>query len=363
MMMRRQQYAAQPQYVAEEDMAGDDYYSGSEDYSYVDEEADNVVVRTQTPVRTVVPEADMGPERHLSADDFNGVQKIIVDIDLMASPEELAMGTVSNKWSLLPHLQRLLKQNLATTKRHQATDDQLAGDLKLCLPLGFEILEHANSMPFPVQVRAPGMMNVNLHRHGAALWRVQPGTAPTMVNRHVFEPTDKVTAAVYRNHRMCTPADLDEDIRWFPGNSKGAKPYGTVAVGTVAYDMLCDNLERGAWQSELPELDLDAIFSAPARHTRAVEVTETIAKQLRERLEPEVNALLERCLNLEDMQFTIERADGVSDFNSPKNFVGEMINSESGPIQGVAKQKLLQRQLFHVKGELSYLLTDGRSQK
>jgi len=294
---------------------------------------------------------------HLKQDMFNNVQKVWLDIDVMATPEQLASGQASTTWKLLPHLPgRHLKQNLALKDRHMVGDEHLAGDLRQCIPIEFEIAEHYNTFPFPIGIQAPGMMPRTLHRHGACLWRVQPNTPPTMVGAKAFEPTNVVDKRMYEDYSMCTLESLDADISIVPPTKGQKKGYGRIATNTVAYATLISNLDKGAWAAEVPHMDLDSIYSAPDRHQRSVEVTQKVAEDIRNTLRPIVQETIDRCVNLEDMNFEIVRADGNPSFNSPKGFIGELMGNDIDPKNKLTQNKLMTTCVFHIKGLFSFML-------
>jgi hypothetical protein len=341
---RRQQQQQQPKEEQEE--VGDSY-SGSEDEQQQRFE-------TREPVQGSLDQQQPEVPRHLGSDVFSNVKKVWLDIDLVATPEELANGQKSTTWKLLPHLPgRHLKQNMATKDRHLAGDEDLAGDLRQCIPIEFKITEHSNSFPFPIGIQAPGMMPKTLHRHGACLWRVQPGTAPTMVGEKAFEPVNVIDEHMYENYAMCTLESLDADIALVPAKGKQTVGYGRIATNSVAYKTLITNLNRGAWAKEAQDMDMQTIYEAPERHVRSVEVPLKVAEDIRNTLRPIVEETIKRCVDLENMNFEIVRADGNPHFNSPQGFIGELV--------GVADNKLKSKKLmttarFHVKGEFSFVL-------
>lgn len=296
--------------------------------------------------------------RHLSTDVFKQVQSIIVDIDVMASPDELARGFVPSEWKLLPHLSKKLKQNLALKNRDVAGDADHAGDLRRCIPLQFEILQQANTLPFFMGIRAPGMMDKTVYRQGACLWRVPPDTATMALPigaGMAFEPTNVIDRHMYNNFRVCTPEDLAESITVVKG-SKGKPGYGTISVGSVAYDDLIENLNAGAWRElDLTEEELDAIYEPP-RHQHTVQVRQKMAEQLQVKLQQPLNDVIDRCVNLEDFTISVVRADGNPHFNSPQGLHGELVGSENDPLHKLSSTKLLTRGMFHIKAKFDYLL-------
>lgn len=310
---------------------------------------------TQDPIEEMEAEnIDAGLE-HVKKENYKGAQWVMMDIEVLASPEELQAGHVSTTWKLAPHLPKHLKQNMAAKNRDNAADHELAGNLGRCVPLQLEIVQQKNSMPFAMAIRAPGMLAKTFDRHNNYLWRVPPDTATMKVNELIFEPTNPITKNMYLNSTMYTLEELEDDIKVFEKTAK-REAYGTVAVKSLAYAHLMDNLDLGKWKEETEHLDLDAIYSAPERHTRAVEVTPKIATQLKTILAKPTNEVLERCLNLEDFNVELVRADGQTEYNSAANLHGELVGSEVDADGKIRADKLLQRGIFHVKAKFHYFL-------
>lgn len=348
--------------VAQESLSDNDDIGS--DYS--DEERQQVY-HTREPIAASAAAdaatAAAAPPQHLQSEMFSHTQKVWLDIDITGSPEDLHAGNTSTTWKLLPHLPaKYLRQNLAVENRHLAGDEHLAGDLRQCIPLGFEIVEHSNSFPYPMAIRAPGMMDKTLHRDGACLWRVQPDTKPNMmVGIKAFEPTGIIDTHMYHNYSMCPLETLDTDITIVEGGGgKGAKKatagYGRIATNSVPYETLISNLDLGMWRDELTEVELNNIYDAPARHLRSVDVPKHIAEQIRDTLRPIVQETIDRCVNLEDMNFEIFRADGNPKFNSPKGLIGSVAHGDSDPENRATDRRLMETCVFHIKAQFAFAL-------
>ncbi len=283
-------------------------------------------------------------QKHLSKDMFARPLRAIIDIDIIASPAELAQTEGSNVWSLLPHLTKELKQNLALKNRDAAGAEHLAGNLARCIPLHLEILQQKNTFPYFMGIQVPGMLPKNLHRHGACVWRVPPETQTMLV----------VNQFMYQNMRKCSPEDLSNDVR-FVAATKTTPKFANVTVGTLAYKTLLDSLSAGAWQEEYSRIDLDNIFE-PSRTTHQVQVTAFMGEQIVELLKAPLEETVKSCINLEDFNITMHRADGHGAFDLPKGISGELVGKGTVSATKINTERLQKRYCFHIKAALDYQL-------
>lgn len=304
----------------------------------------------QQQIQDGVPD-DVGD--HLRHDMFKKTQTAIFDIDIVASPAELAENQGQNIWRLAPHLHSKLKYNTAIRQRDQAVGEQLAGNLNRCIPLQLKILQQTNSFPYFMGIRMPGiMMDKTLHSNGACVWRVPPETGTMMVGEAAFDPVNIVNRYAYDNYRMCTIEDLQHDVTFTRGRNTPAR--STIAVNSLAYETLKQSLQDGNWAEQLHDVNVEQIFN-PGRN-QTVEVTEKIGKDILNFLTPQVQEAADSFVNLEDMKFEIVRAEQYTDFKSPKNLIGEIVSN--GPVDGkkINSTKLQTRCVFAIKAELTFVL-------
>jgi hypothetical protein len=294
------------------------------------------------------------PSAHLQKDLFQKAQRVLLQIDMTASPQELKDDPSLAVWRLAPHLGKELKQNTALRNRDAAGEADLAGNLTRCIPLQMTIKSIKNTLPFPVGLEAPGvMMSKTLHRTGACLYRVPPHIDGMVVDRPVFEPVNVVNRYMYENYRMCSQEDLDQDVQF--QKARAGKPgRATVAVGSLAYEALVTNLKAGAWPEERSALDLDAIHNPSLNHT--VEVTEKMGRQIVDMLKPSIEEAANAFVNLDDMQFKFVRADGINDWASPKGMHGEVTSSRVLKGDKVSSALATRRGYVMVEAELDYVL-------
>lgn len=290
---------------------------------------------------------------HLTAAMFKKTQKIILDIDVVASPAELAQNGSLATWRLPPAQLNALKYNTALTDRHTATGEQLAGNLSRCIPLGFRVIQQQNLHPFAVGIKAPGvMLETNLHANGSCLWRVPGSTQTMLVGEDAFSPANIVNRYAYNNYRFCTVEDLATDITYPSGRS--AKGRAVIAVNSLAYQTLIQSLQDGRWADQIHEIDIDRIFE-PGRNLQ-VEVTERMGKEIEKYLKPQVEAAANSFVDLQDLRFEIVRADAQRNFASAKGLIGEIVSDQLLDT-GVVKSTQLQTRLpFHVKAEFTFVL-------
>lgn len=289
--------------------------------------------------------------KHASVDMFENPQKITFDVNIVASPEQLAQGLVSNKWSLKDELLKRLKHNTALADRLNATEDDLKGDLRQCVPLAFEVVEHGNSFPYAMAFNVPGVMPLTISEHGAWVHRTAAKTPVGPTNGAVrFEPTNVIDRALLARSQQTTRGDLDNDVLL-------KKDYGMVKVNSPAYFKMVDALAAGEW----PDVDLtpeewNSIMD-PEHHVREVHVPLQIASTLKQNLEGPINEFLKRCINLCDFEVAVERADGNPTFNSPKGYVGEQIGADIDPEDELPHEASNTCQQYHAKCTLSFCLS------
>lgn len=294
--------------------------------------------------------------QHLTKDMFTKPQSVIMDFDLVATPAELDLSPEKATWKLQSHLSKLLKQNLALRNRHAPSEEELAGNLHRCIPLGLRIIQQKNDFPYFMGIHVPGMMDVNLHKDGQAVWRVPPNTPTMKVKEQAFEPRNTVNQYIYANFRNCTPEDVEHAIQLHPARGK-TPGHAQILVGSLPHQLIKDNLALGNWSSQLPYINVAQIMDPPPGQLK-VQVTEAMGNQVKELLKPEMEAAQEAMINLEDFVVTFKRADGVTSFKSPKNMNGLLIGADSNGIKtDVVNAAQLQKMCtFHIKAEVSFIL-------
>lgn len=166
-------------------------------------------------------------------------------------------------------------------------------------------------------------------------------------------PQNVVNQYMYKNYQLCTLEELASDITFVPKTSK--KP-GTahVQVGSLAYETLLDNLANGAWQEELPHIEVEDIFEPGRNHT--VQITEKMGRQLYSKLEGPLKEAAESFIDLNDFNAEIVRADGYEAFDSPKGIHGAIIGSEIVPSKKLQQTRMMTEACFHIKARLTYIL-------
>lgn len=291
--------------------------------------------------------------KHASVDMFENPQKITFDVNIVASPEQLAQGIVSNKWSLKEELLKRLKHNTALADRLNATEDDLKGDLRQCVPLAFEVVEHGNSFPYAMAFDVPGVMPLTISEHGAWVHRSAAKTPVGPTNGAVrFEPTNVIDRALLARSQQTTRSDLDSDVML-------KNDYGMVKVNSPAYFKMVDALDAGEWEDvDMSPEEYTSIVN-PEPHVREVHVPKQIASTLKQNLEGSINEFLKRCINLRDFEISVERADGNPEFNSPKGYVGEQIGANLDAGDELPLEASNTCQQYHAKCTLSFCLSSN----
>lgn len=296
---------------------------------------------------------EAGINEHTSLDSFGKPQTITFDIDVVGSPEQLAAGTVLNTWSLKEELLKHLKQNVATTDRLNAGDEHLQGDLRQCVPLAFEVVEHGNSFPFAMAFNVPGLMPKTISAHGAWAHRTAAKTQVIPLNGAVkFEPTNVIDRALLAKSQQNTLSDIDNDVTL-------QKDFGIIKVNSPAYFKMTDALEAGEWSDVSSRMSDEEYMSIvePAKHARVVQVPLVIAQTLRENLASSVDEFQKRCINLVDFQIVTDRADGIADFNSTERFVGEQVGADLDSESELPTAATNTTQQYHAKCTLAFCLS------
>ena len=310
------------------------YYKSESESEYTDEEIAGV------------------PE-HVSADMFSHVQSVPIDIEVTASAQDLERNPELCIWKMQSQLTKHFKQNLATHNRMNAAPEDLRGNLDRILPLGFDVKMQSNTFPFAMGVDIPGLMRSNVHRHGVCTYRLPPLLNAESTSVSIFDPENKVGRNAYENYKMCTLEDLQYDIE-FKDKRNNAPAHARIAVGSLAYDMLVENLRNGNWRGELSRQQIQRIFH-PEEST--VHVTETIGQGIKEFLQPMVEKTAKSFINIANFNVRIHRADGEKSFTSPKKIAGA-VNQTAGGKNTSTKMNMdaLQRNCtFYLKGDMLYV--------
>lgn len=333
---------------------------------YVDEYHDASGSDIDEPIMTTVSaakdEENIGDEqeditsdpsaRHVNSSVFSSPQTTFIDISVTISPEEAQNNPSRLIWSIPPEATRHLKQNMAETNRHIASDSSLVGDVNKVVPLGFRIVSVYNGFPFQVDLVSSHMLPSTVHAKGASLWTVSPNTSLTTVNEAVFRPRDVIDRKLYENAAAsCTLAQLDADITIVP-DTRNKKGYGQIAVGTLAHDELMIQMNRNKFSNDvdLSNEMVDDILHPPA-HVRSVTVTKNMANVVKETLAKPLRDIASRFMNLDDFQVTFVRSDGRA-WNSHEGLDGVHIGSE---LDHISSQVMMTNKTISVKGELTYV--------
>jgi hypothetical protein len=269
--------------------------------------------------------ADLEIAEHLNPEQFRRAKTVCLDISFMATPLQLATSPDKRRWQVKPHLTKNFKDNLAVVNRHLAGEDDLAGNLKRCVPLDLVLTREANTLPFFAGLKCEGLMPVTVHRDGECLHRVAPGTLPHKIKERVFDPVNIVDEWMYTNYRMCTLEDLESDVVIMEKTARNPAR-GLVTVGSLAYKQLTDSLAKGCWKEEHAALDLARIFQPNSDIT--VEVTPKMASQIKQYLRPRIEDSARRFIDLDNLIFELVRADEHREFDCPKGLHGEIVGNQ-----------------------------------
>lgn len=293
--------------------------------------------------------------RHVNASMFSNYQRVPIDIEITASPVDLQRNPSLCKWKIQPHISKQFKTNLALQNRNNPSEADLAGNLDRMLVIGFDVTMHGNTFPYAMGMDIPGMMKTNVHKHGACTYRLPPGLQMESTQKSIFDAENPVSEYAYRNYRMCTMEDLNEDIEFKKGSDK-YEPHAMITVGTMAYETLTDSLKKGCWREEaLTQEQIQHIFNPP---TSRIEVTDKIGRDIHTFLKGKVEGTAKSLISVNDLVISVHRADGVRGFDTPKQIAGAINASAGGKVTAtkVNMDALQRTSTFYVKGDLMYVL-------
>jgi len=286
--------------------------------------------------------------KHVDTNILGNFQQLFLDVDVDASPEQLAANPKLAEFHLKEEVHKHFKENLSDKDRANASDDKLVGNVRTIVPLGLEVVEHQNTMPYKMQLSSnKHFVGKTVHRAGNAIWTVMPDTSPTPVGRVVFEPANIFDERMYNKAKMCTMQDIDEDIK-MTSATKARAGFATVATGTAAHDRLKKGLDNGEWHKiHLSDAEWNDIFDPP-RRSRTINVPLALGEALKADLRSDLQEVIDRCINLEDFVMRLERADG-SKFNAPQGLHGLLVGGELDDGSAMATQMMQTNKRCHVR--------------
>jgi len=297
----------------------DDYDSIGSDVDIIETEATQETTKAVT-----IP-------KHISQNFVGNRQSIHLQVEFVGTPEQFAQGTVSTIHRFSPLNSKYFQQNMASKNRANVGDEMLFGDSRTIVPVKFTITSKQNTAPFANGFKCKELEASTIDKNTGYVYRIPGHTASQTCNVDVFKPNNFVEEHMYELGTMCTLADLKEHIIQIDAKN-GARGIGMVAPDTYAFKTLTSNLRKGLWRDQaLTQVQIDAIFAAEANPEAAatgyVQVTPKMASDLNIFLSREINDVMERCINANEMEFSLHRADGNSAFNSPQGLIGEVIGN------------------------------------
>jgi hypothetical protein len=293
-----------------------------------------------------------------------------LDIDWLYALAELAANPKLRIWRLNEEVQKHLRPITATHNKHEPTNEQMRGNLRACIPLGFRFTSEANTHHIFLGVRMSGyQVDGVLHKSGRVLHRTAPGTQNRTINKDCFLPVNDVLAWEYKKLKACTIDDLHEDVQAIDATAR--KPaQGFVAVGSLAHATLIDALNRGEYADMIEAQQMDAArIMSPHASDATLPVPYDTAKDLIQFLEPQIKERSRGLWDLTQLGLELCRADGEESFISPKGIHGQVIgdqhigslDSEEGKKSVLLNnEELRTRKLYYLAGEFEYqLMADG----
>ncbi len=283
----------------------------------VDEEIDDEIITTQqqkTSMDVDVPQV----KKHVTLANAGDCETIYIPISFVASPSELQNSEAARTFKFAEHCMHLLKQNIKETDRDQVSDEHLAGEVRTVVPVDVTIVEHAHGHNFPVDIETNELMGNVVTQHGARIfWHLTADQPNSKIDAPALNPKNIIDEHMLKNPRKYTTADLQSII-----TVSGKR--GQVEVDTIAHAAVIDGIKKNKWPGQFTESQYENIFSPPSGVT-FLDVPVAVAQSCRTDLEKPITDFEKRCVNLENLTFTLKRGDGVANFCSSEKLNGAVV--------------------------------------
>lgn len=273
--------------------------------------------------------------QHVSPSLFkNDVTRVKLQIDLTASPAELAACPSKAIWRMKPHLTKAFKVNTALRNRDMAGEKELLGNLNRAIILGVDVHGHHSNFPYPMGISIPGVsLDTLYHGSGSSLWSVPPGASAYFERKTAYEPVHVVNQWMYRNYSKCSLEDLQDSIQPIKTRRNNTEPKRyAIAIGSLAHNTLQNVLSHPVhsrrWAADFNKIDIQAIME-PMPQAEMVEVTETIANDLRNELYEPIKEVADSFINLDDLNVHWKRTDDHVQWDTPKGIVGAVVGKNN----------------------------------
>lgn len=296
----------------------------------------------------VAPDETRG--KHITTMLTKNANFIDIDLDVVASLNELDAGHVSAVVSIPPEHLKHLKQNMAQINRHEASDEHLAGDTRRMFITAATILSHANDGPIAVEWKTNAMLARSLHSNGAAWHRIQPGTKWTALTKDVFSPVSIMDEEAYQTGMVCTPEVVNETITIKEPSKNNPKGSATVTKDSLAHRTIRSNINSSKLdRKELTQDQIDNLFRKNYKGNE-IEIPLKFAKELKAGMLAAANDVLARCIDAEkDLVFTLAPSNGNERFGTVAGLHGQVVGSEID-----ADVAMNRRNLYHTTVRLTY---------
>lgn len=318
---------------------------------------------TMTTVEAAADVSDDEPNvgKHVSKDWFGNKMTVRLNIDVDASPEQLAANPELANWGLKQELHKLFKQNIADKDRSNAADDQLVGNVDQIVPLEARIVGHQNTLPYAMDLKCKHFVPASIHRHGSGLHYIPPGTETATVNGVLLQPNNILDERMYRLAQECSLEELDEDIKLTLG-TKSRPGFATVVVGTAAHEKLLSGLKKHEWRHiKVTDQEWAQIFEAP-EYARSVTIPLKLGEALKSDLQKNLQDVIGRCISAEDFTFSVVRADGLG-FAAAQNLHGMLVGSGIDDNQQMAAEILGRSSRAHFAMDFTFFTMGDRPRK
>lgn len=317
--------------IVEDENVDNEYDNLENDYDEVGSDVDDINEYVEAPAG-VGAETALTIPKHISQDFIKNRQSMNIHVYFVGTPQQFAMGHASTVYRLSPANSKYFQQNIASKNRMEAGDEMRFGDSRAIVPVAFHIIGKQNTASFKCGFRCNKLENSSVTKDGAYLMAIPGKTKAQTCNINVFKPNSIVEKQNYLLGKLCTMEDIGEHIIVKEGSKNGRSAgIGFVETGTFAYKTLIACHRAGMWRDQpLTQEQINSMYAFDQKSPDAkphAEVTPKMAADLKAYLSKEIQDVLDRCVNINDITFTLERADGQSEFNSPQGLIGSVVGN------------------------------------
>lgn len=275
----------------------------------------------EEPINRKLDKAPTEGKRAVTSDRFHEVHRLKVDVQSIASLNELADNPDATATVRLgPAFRQKFKEILVQKGFSQEEATRLANSQKKIIPTGLRLMREQNQHGVVVGVKSPQFSGEHMNGGESFIHTSLPNTPVQYFGEKgmdVFNPKRAFTDVDFNVLTKVTPSLIKSTI--IDVHHEGSD-YSEVQIGTDVYNFMLENWDRYP-AAEREATDENEVFN-PTAGIR-VNVTRGIANQLRKDLTNIHSQALENCINIDDICFEVSKAGGTT-FDTKTKFVGQM---------------------------------------